>query len=83
MLTLLMHEKQASSQGKCREQLSNLPSHPDNVKHQGIFISLAMGMNAWNGVTMQTYLSLLQNIGVLYTKTFQSVSLSRIRNESL
>ncbi len=33
------HEKQRSSQRKCREHLSNLPSHCDNVTHQGISIS--------------------------------------------
>ncbi len=34
-----LHEKQRSSQRKCREHLSNLPSHRDNVTHQGISIS--------------------------------------------
>ena len=38
-LRLSNHEKQRSSQRKCREHLSNLPSHRDNVTHQGIFIS--------------------------------------------
>ncbi len=33
------HEKQRSSQRKCREHLSNLPSHRDNATHQGISIS--------------------------------------------
>ncbi len=33
------HEKQRSSQRKCREYLSNLPFHCDNVTHQGISIS--------------------------------------------
>ena len=34
-----IHDKQRSSQRKCVEHLSNLPSHPDNVTHQGISIS--------------------------------------------
>ncbi len=33
------HEKQWFSQRKCREHLSNLPSHHDNATHQGISIS--------------------------------------------
>ncbi len=33
------HEKHRSSQGKCREHLSNLPAHHDNATHQGISIS--------------------------------------------
>ena len=33
------HEKQGSSQRKCREHLSNLPSHRDNATHQRISIS--------------------------------------------
>ena len=36
---LARHEKQTSSQRKYREHLSNLPSHHDNVTHQGISIS--------------------------------------------
>ena len=33
------HENQRSSQRKCREHLSNLPSQCDNATHQGISIS--------------------------------------------
>ena len=33
------HEKQRSSQRKCREHLSDLPSRHDNATHQGIHIS--------------------------------------------
>ena len=36
---IIRHEKQTSSQWKCREHLSNLASHHDNVTHQGISIS--------------------------------------------
>ena len=32
-IPLLIHEKQRSSQRKCREYLSNLPSHHDNATH--------------------------------------------------
>ncbi len=35
----MSHEKQLSSQWKCRVHLSNLPSHPDNATHQWISIS--------------------------------------------
>ena len=34
-----LHEKLRSSQRKCRELLSNLPSHHDNATHQGILIN--------------------------------------------
>ncbi len=37
---LPLHDNQRSSQRKCREHLSNLPSHHDNATHQGISISL-------------------------------------------
>ncbi len=33
------HEKQRSSQRKCRDHRSNQPSHRDNATHQGISIS--------------------------------------------
>ncbi len=36
--TFCHHEKQISSQIKCREHLSNLPSHHDTATHQGISI---------------------------------------------
>ena len=35
----VLHEKQRSSQRKCREHLINLPSHLDNATHQEISIS--------------------------------------------
>ena len=37
--TRFMNEKQTSSQRKCKEHLSNLPSHRDNATHQLISIS--------------------------------------------
>ena len=39
---LVTHEKQRSSQRKCREHISNLSSHHDNATHQG-----------WSGILHQ------------------------------
>ena len=41
------HDKQTSSQRKCREHLSNQPSHRDNVTHQGISISQPCCEDEW------------------------------------
>ncbi len=41
------HDKQTSSQRKCREHLRNLPSHHDNVTHQGISISQPCYEDEW------------------------------------
>ncbi len=42
-----IHDKQTSSQIKCREHLSNQPSHRDNVTHQGISISQPCYEDGW------------------------------------
>ncbi len=41
------HDKQTSSQRKCREHLSNQPPHRDNVTHQGISISQPCYEDEW------------------------------------
>ncbi len=41
------HDKQTSSQRKCREHLSNQPSHRDNATHQGISISQPCYEDEW------------------------------------
>ncbi len=41
------HDKQISSQRKCREHLSNQPSQRDNVTHQGISISQPCYEDEW------------------------------------
>ncbi len=48
------HDKQTSSQRKCREHLSNQPSHRDNVTHQGIFISQPCYEDEWMECTTTT-----------------------------
>ncbi len=44
---LHVHDKQTSSQRKCREHLSNQPSHRDNATHQGISISQPCYEDEW------------------------------------
>ncbi len=63
------HEKQRSSQRKCREHLSNLPSHRDNATRQGISISQPCyeEKGAWNG----THLS-WQCVKFIWEKTTTS-----------
>ncbi len=57
-----VHDKQTSSQRKCRERLSNQASHRDNATHQGISISQGW-MDGMNSVHRQPMcMNLLQII---------------------
>ncbi len=50
-----LHDKQTSSQRKCREHLSNQPSHRDNVTHQGIPISQPCYEDEWMDCMRRKY----------------------------